>query len=203
MKRVILILILASFVLTACGSADGAGSQGAEIKTTGSVTGDETAGEAETRSPADGDAPADDRPEETEGAEFALRIEDSIIEMDQNIKQVIDMLGEPIKEFKAPSCVFDDGIDRVFMYPGVQIHTYPKGDEDYIHTIDIKNDNIRTMGGIKLYASLKAVLNAYGNDFELESDMYTYTRGRTTLSFLIENDMVTSIVYGLVIESGA
>ena len=35
----------------------------------------------------------------------------------------------------------------------------------------------------------------YGEDFKKEDNLYTYTKGKTNLKFIIENDFITSIEY--------
>ena len=136
----------------------------------------------------------------TEPEPFFVVLNNTRINMDDNISIVIAQLGEPLGVFEAPSCAFD-GIDRIFSYSGVQLYTYPSGDDDFIHTVAFFDDNTRTAeGGIRLGSSLQAVLDAYGNDFRLESGMYTFKRGDTLLEFLVENDVVIGITYRLDIE---
>ena len=148
---------------------------------------------------ADDTAPVEDA-EPEEPPLFALKVGNFLIEMDQNIDEVLAALGEPQGVFVAPSCAFD-GEDRIFQYPSVQIHTYPKGDEDFVHTISLRDDTVRTTEGrIYLGASLQSVIDAYGDDYEHDSGMYTYTRGLTTLEFFIEDDIVMGITYGFIIE---
>jgi predicted small secreted protein len=147
----------------------------------------ETAGEDGTTTPA----------AETSG--FALKVGDSIIKMDQNMAEVQVMLGEPRNVFEEASCAFD-GIDRVFSYPGLQIHTYPKGSDDYVHTISLRDDGIRTMQGIYLGSTMDAVVKAYGDEYKMESDVLIYTKDQTTLSFFIEDDIVTAITYNLIMK---
>jgi hypothetical protein len=138
-------------------------------------------------------------PDPPDDLAFAFNMGSHVIEMDQSITDVIQMLGEPLGVFEAPSCAFD-GIDRVFSYPGVQIHTYPGDDDDYVHTISLRDDSVKTMEGIYLGSSLSSVIEVYGNDFVLDSGMYTFTRGQTTLAFYVEDDMVIGITYGLIME---
>jgi len=144
------------------------------------------------------DEPIDEEP--AEDSDFALLFNDFLIDMGQDISYVISALGEPLNVFEAPSCAFD-GIDRVFLYPGVQLHTYPVGDDDLIHTISIRDDSLRTTeGGIFLGSSLQAMLDAYGDEYVHETGMYTFTRGQTTLQFFIDDGIITGITYGLIIE---
>jgi len=131
---------------------------------------------------------------------FSFKVRDFVVEMDQDINDVLAALGEPLGIFEAPSCAFD-GIDRIFSYPGVQIHTYPVGDSDYVHTIMFLDDSHRTAeGAIRLGSAIQSVFDAYGEDYSYDSGMYTFTRGLTTLEFFVENDMVMGITYGFIIE---
>ena len=162
-------------------------------------TGSTTSSETPTADPgADDTAPVEDA-EPEEPPLFALKVGNFPIEMDQNINEVLAALGEPQGVFVAPSCAFD-GEDRIFQYPSVQIHTYPKGDDDFVHTISLRDDTIRTTEGrIYLGSNLQSVIDAYGDDYEHDSGMYTYTRGPTTLEFFVEDDTVIGITYGLII----
>ena len=128
---------------------------------------------------------------------FTFATQGVTIHMDQDMSIVLEQLGEPLGVFEAPSCAFD-GIDRIFSFPGVQIHTYPLDDLDFVHTISIRDDSVTTMKGIYLGSSWEAVLAAYGDDYEQEFGMFTFTRGQTTLSFFIEDDMVVGITYELI-----
>ena len=130
---------------------------------------------------------------------FSFTFGGNVIEMDQNINEVLAMLGEPMRVFEAPSCAFD-GIDRVFGFPGVQIHTYPLDGEDFVHTISLRDDTVSTTGGIFLGQSLDDVIEVYGNDYTQEYGMFTFAIGQTTLSFLVENNVVIAITYGLTLD---
>ena len=135
----------------------------------------------------------------TQPSLFALEVNGFLIEMDQDIDYVLEALGEPLGVFVAPSCAFD-GEDRVFQYPSLQIHTYPVGDNDFVHTISLRDDNIRTTeGGIRLGSGFDDVIAAYGSDYVKDFNMYTFTRERTTLEFYILDGMVLGITFGLII----
>jgi len=132
-------------------------------------------------------------------SDFSLDVGNFTIIMSQNIEDTISALGEPLGMFEQPSCAFD-GIDRIFSFPGLQIHTYPVGDADFIHTISIRDDSHVTDSGIYLGASFDAVAAAYGSGYEQEGNMFTFTRGMTFLQFFVESDIVTAITYGLIFE---
>jgi len=205
MKKLFILIAIMFFVSTACGSGqtdtapeyligppqdiDNAAATAAPAPDT-EPSGDDNA--------TSGDSPENDEPQAP--AEFFFKMGDVIIEMNQNIDHVISKVGEPLGVFEAPSCAFD-GTDRIFSYPGLQIYTYPVGDEDFIHTIGFFDDSVRTAeGGIRLGAGLQAVIDAYGEDFIVDTGMYKFTRGLTSLEFLVDDDMVIGISYGYKIE---
>jgi len=199
MRKLFILLILALFTLTACGNGQPETDSDPEPGQQGAEPAANTPSASDT-TPADPDLPPTDEEEPPEIPAFALKAGDFLIEMDQNIKYVISALGEPQGIFVAPSCAFD-GEDRIFQYPNIQIHTYPKDDDDHVHTISLRDDTIRTTEGrIYLGSSLQDMLDAYGNDYEYDNDMYKYTRGLTTLEFYIEDDIVIGITYGLIIQ---
>jgi len=131
---------------------------------------------------------------------FFFKIGDTVVELNENITYVINGAGEPIGELELPSCAFD-GMDRVFRYPGADLYTYPAGDNDFVYNIAFFDDSVRTAeGGIRLGSNLQAVFDAYGDDFELDSGMYTFTRGLTVLEFLVDGDTVIGITYRFLVE---
>ena len=207
MKKLVLFLVLAVlmvsvFVLAACGGGEAAVAPAAESPVSQEV-GNGGVSQPAPVDPAPGEVtapPEADEPVPAVVHDFAFKMGDVLIEMNQNITDVIDKLGEPLGVFEAPSCAFD-GIDRIYSYPGVQLYTYPVGDEDFIHTIGFFDDSIKTTeGGIRLGSTLQAVLDAYGDDYEYDTGMYTFARGRTRLEFLIEDDTVIGLSYGFIIE---
>jgi len=199
MKKIFILLILALFALTACGNGQPEPDPDPEPGQTGNEPAANAPSPGDT-APADPNLPPTDGDEPPEIPEFALKVGDFLIEMDQNITYVLSALGEPQGIFVAPSCAFD-GEDRIFQYSNIQIHTYPKGDDDHVHTISLRDDSVRTTEGkIYLGSSLQEMLDAYGDDYEYDNDMYKYTRGLTTLEFFIEEDIVIGITYGFIIQ---
>ena len=199
MKKLFLFLILALFTLSACGEGQPDSASDPEPAQTDNESSVNTPPPGETESPApDTPAPEDESPEIPD---FALKYGDFLIEMDQNSNYVLSALGEPQGTFVAPSCAFEGKEDRIYQYPGIEIFTYPKDNDYFVHTISFSDDSIRTTEGkIYLGSSLQAVLDAYGDDYEYENGMYKYTRGLTNLEFFIEEDIVMNITYSLTIQ---
>ena len=209
MKKLAFILILtfltsSLLLLTACGGEPEAVQppQNTEPQETVENTPDEapviTAAEPEASD--DAAEVEDNEPAEQVLHDFTFKMGDVLIEMNQEITYVVERLGEPLGILERPSCAFD-GMDIIYGYPDVEIFTYPIGNTNHVHTINFINDSPRTLeGGIRMGAPLQAVIDAYGEDFEYDTGMYTFQRGLTTLSFFIEDDIVWGITYGLIIE---
>jgi len=134
---------------------------------------------------------------------FFFSLGNYVIDMNENISYVIERLGEPLGIMVLPSCAFD-GDDRIYRYPGAELYTYPIGEEDFIHTVSFYDDTIRTAeGGIRLGSRLQAVLDAYGGNYEFDAGMYKFIRGKTSLEFLISDEMVIGITYRYIIDDMA
>jgi len=187
MKKTILTLIVILFalsLLTACGNDTGNGTGNGN-----SDTGSDSA------PPGIQDPITPQKP-----AVFSFIMGDVLIELDEDISYVIAGLGEPVGILEQPSCAFD-GIDRIFRYPGIQIYTYPKNGADHIHTIGFFDDSIvTTEGKIHLGSNIQDVFKAYGENYRYETGMYTFTRGKTVLEFLVSDDNIIGITYRYLLD---
>ena len=116
--------------------------------------------------------------------------------MGADIEEIIDAIGEPIAEFHMPSCAFD-GTDIVFRFPGLQVHTIPIGEANFVHTILLQDDTVSTSEGIMLGSSFEELIQAYGKNYVREYGMYTFTRKHTSISFFVDGGIITHITYEL------
>ncbi|MCL2363282.1 MAG: hypothetical protein FWC71_01310 [Defluviitaleaceae bacterium] len=129
---------------------------------------------------------------------FYFVVRGNTIHLDEDINDVLARLGEPLSTFDVPSCAFD-GMDRFFLFPGVQIQSYPVDDMDRVHTILLTDDSLTTVGGIFIGSSLASVLATYGYDYDYSYGLYIFVRGNTTLRFLMNDMMVQTISYELIV----
>jgi len=203
MKKIIICTVILAVLLTACNNAD--------VTPQETYTADPTP--QTTYEPEDEDyqpeVENEDEPfiyctgsagnNEVEPQGFSFVYNGTFIEMDQDIDYLLAQLGEPLGVFEAPSCAFD-GIDRIFGFPDIQIHTYPDGETDRVHTVSFLTDNIATTSGIALGSSVSAMLDAYGQGYEYDSGMYVFTSEGTTLSFFTDGSEVVGIIFGLIME---
>jgi hypothetical protein len=191
-KRNVCFIILA-FILTACASQP-ADAPVASKDTPAISTDTATAGNDTSAASADTPAASKETTGTTETTGFTFEYGGKKIYMNEDINDVFSDIGEPRKTFEAPSCAFD-GIDKIFSYSGFDLHTYPEGGKDLIHTINLRDDSIKTAEGVALGSGLSEMLKTYGDGYEREHEMYTYSKGKTRLQFLIEDDFVDAIIY--------
>ena len=131
-------------------------------------------------------------------ADCAFYLVDVCAEININTgeREIKNAIGEPMAEFKMPSCAFD-GTDIVYRFPGVQVHTIPIRGANLIHTIAITDDTLSTSKGIILGSSIEDLIGAYGNDYVREYGMYTFFKEHTSISFFVADGMVVAITYEL------
>lgn len=105
-----------------------------------------------------------------------------------------DVLGEEESYSEIASCAFE-GLDKTYTYANYEITTFPDGNEDRIYTIYFLNTEIATTEGIKISDSMDQMINTYGENYTVQGNQYTYTKGKTNLEFIVENGVITSIQY--------
>ena len=133
---------------------------------------------------------------EANASPFYLPLGGVDIKLGANIDEIKSAIGNPIAEFKMPSCAFD-GTDIVYRFPGVQVHTIPIDGANFVHTIMLTDDTVGTPGGIILGASFEDLIGVYGYGYVREYGMYTFTREHTSISFFVSDGMVIAITYEL------
>lgn len=102
--------------------------------------------------------------------------------------------GVPIEQYSAPSCAFD-GDDTVYDFGSYQITTYLSDGGELFTGVYLLDDRFSTKEGIKIGSKLSEMLSTYGDKYEENYGAYTYSLGLTDLSFVVIDDVITSISY--------
>ena len=110
-----------------------------------------------------------------------------------------DIFGQEESYSEVPSCA-GQGTDNVYNYGSYEITAYQDGDQEIIYSVYFIDDQITTTEGVKISDDSSVMLEKYGENYEQTGNQYTYTSGNVELSFIVENDFITSITYTLVIE---
>ncbi len=185
-----LLLSLTLLLMAACSvssadspEGDGSGSAPPPSSADGSGSGDtDTSGTAEQPS---GQSSGD-------GFVFTTAWDEDVA-VDDDMKDVLERLGEPQKYFEAASCAFE-GLDKTYTYSGFVIVTRPDGEEDYVNSIRLTDDSAATREGAYIGCTADYVSSIYGEGERTDTLLY-YEKGDTSLNFVLENGKVTSIEY--------
>ena len=113
---------------------------------------------------------------------------------------VLSALGNDYDYFETVSCVYK-GYDKSFEYDDIKVSTVPVDDVDIIEMFTITGGDHSTPRGIKVGASRRDVLTAYGENYTSDDGFYiTYTENgdpddysAMRIMFKMEGDTVTEI----------
>lgn len=111
-----------------------------------------------------------------------------------------EVFGKEEDYSEIASCAFE-GLDRTYAYPNYEITTFPDGEKERVYTIYFLTENVQTQEGIKITDSLKKMKEVYGNETSKQGNQYVYTKGKTNLEFIVEEDVITSIQYTYTAEN--
>ena len=181
----ILIAVVILHIFTACEEND------APIQITGTPEAGETTGITGENEVLSTDSPLDNKPET---GDYYFIYKDYYILLNDDYERVAAKIGKANDTFEIPSCAFE-GIDKMFYYDGFYITTYPAGEKDFIISITLTGENIKTPEGVGPGMGFDDMIKAYGDDYRKNFDLYSYEKGDVELAFLFENDMVADINY--------
>ena len=119
------------------------------------------------------------------------------IAIDADVAPILVALGEWIDYDESASCAFE-GLDKVYIYAGFEIQTYPMGEKDFVYMVELYDDTVATEKGIRIGSTKEAVVTAYGTPDKESDTALTYNGKGMSLQFLLSNNIVTSIQYSKV-----
>lgn len=133
---------------------------------------------------------------ETEAEDtYTFDIGGASVYVGENMADVLPLTGEPKSYFESESCAFQ-GLDKVYTYSGYTIRTYPDGQDDYVLSIELRDDTVSTPEGVYIGDAESDVISAYGNPDEKGDGSVTYYKGGTALTFIVDDDgCVSAITY--------
>ena len=144
-------------------------------------------------------APAANAPGKTDASSWKYTVRGVDILMNAEAAPILEALGEPVSYTEEASCAFT-GLDKTYNYGGFFLNTYPIGDADYIYGVCLMDDSSTTPEGIYIGATQAEVEAAYGADGFNGTNAYILKGTTSTLTIILEDGIVSSIVYAAVIE---
>lgn len=176
--------LLAGLLLAACGAAASAG---------------DTPASAPANAPADSAAaPEAAAAREAVADDTGIAYRGAVLTPGGDMAEALAALGDDYEYTEDISCHFEGSMDKTYTYPDVTIYTYPVSeDADAILTVDVTGDGVATARGTKLGDSLDAVLLAYNDLLQAETDGMRYTAEMDGILFTVtaQDGKVASITY--------
>lgn len=107
-------------------------------------------------------------------------------------------LPEADSVFTVPSCAID-GTDNVYSYPVLELTAYNDGSGEVIYSIYLTDANTPSEEGLYVGDDLARVTELYGTAYSQNGDELIYTKGKTSLSLILNDNTVISIEYRMVV----
>ncbi len=127
------------------------------------------------------------------GDEFFFETKGNKIKVDMDMAEVLDAIGEPMQYYEATSCAFE-GLDKTYTYPSFVITTRPDGEQDLVSCITLTDDSVSTVEGAYIGCD-KALLEELYADGKESTGGIKYSKGDSTLHFILSENEVISIEY--------
>jgi len=90
---------------------------------------------------------------------------------------------------------YDEEDNIIFEYDGFEIETYFDNEVEKVKTIRITDDETTTNEGVKIGDSKSKMIKVYGKDYQNDNNKFIYKVNDTSLSFILENDIIIGIEY--------
>lgn len=96
--------------------------------------------------------------------------------------------------FSQANCALN-GEDVIYNYGAVEVTTYKEGESEIIQSVYIIDPNLPTPEGLALGDALTRVTELYGTDYAVVGDEWQFTKGKSILAILVQDDFAASIEY--------
>jgi len=125
---------------------------------------------------------------------IAFEYNNILIEMHAPADPILKRLGEPVRYFEAASCAHE-GMDRVYTYPGFELHTYERNDVESVLAVILIDDSISTREGLNMSSPSEDIQSMYGEVPQPTQGVYVYRSSQTTLTILVQDNRIIEIAY--------
>lgn len=98
------------------------------------------------------------------------------------------------------SCAFE-GKDKVYTYSGAEINVANVNGVDTVYSVYFFDTETKTPEGIGVSDTKEDMIKAYGDNYkQTTTNSYNYTDGKIDVSFILQNDVIISIEYTLIVS---
>jgi hypothetical protein len=92
----------------------------------------------------------------------------------------------------------NQGDNIIYIYNDIEIETYKKDNEEKVLSFWFTSDKYNTNEGVRIGDNIDKMLYVYGDNYEYNNDVYIYKLNNSSVSFIVENDIIKGIEYSLV-----
>ncbi len=128
---------------------------------------------------------------------FSININNKKFNLGNNLSDL--NLPETDEIYEIDSCAFE-GKEKTYTYDNFEITTYPHDNKEEIISVYFLNSEMTTEEGIKIGDTVELMKEKYGENFNQADNSYVYTNGDTTLTFIVNNNLITNIEYDLIMN---
>ena len=125
---------------------------------------------------------------------YVFNVQDLSVAIDTEAAAYLDVLGEPVSYYEAPSCAFE-ALDKFYTYSGYEIDTYSVSDVDYVLAVALLDDSVSTAEGVCIGDAASKVKDVYGAPTTESATSAVYEKDGMKLTFIFKDDVVVSIEY--------
>ena len=97
-----------------------------------------------------------------------------------------------------PGCALGT-TDKLYTFADVELQVAEMSGKEVVYSAYFISMDLSTPEGVSIGTTKDKVLEAYGKDYTTLGDQMTYTLDGVTLNIIVQNDMVTSIEYTMIL----
>ncbi len=86
----------------------------------------------------------------------------------------------------------------VYSYNDIEIETYMEGEEEKVRSFWFTTNKYYTNEGIRIGDNVDKMLYVYGDNYIYINDIYMYELNGSSISFIVDRDVITGIEYSLI-----
>lgn len=128
-----------------------------------------------------------------EQKDIEVKVNNETISLNEDIEEIMKKIGEYKEYSESKSCLYE-GFDRKYTYDGIVINTYPKGDKNYVSTIEVLSKDVILSKNVKVGDSANKIVEVFGEDYAEKEETYcTYEYGNYGIAFYFEDGLIDVI----------
>ena len=125
---------------------------------------------------------------------FVFTYKGAQIQMHAPAQPVLDALGAAKSTYEEPSCAYQ-GMDVFYNYGSIELAVYTDEGQKNILSVYLRDDTVSTAEGLSIGDDAAKVETLYGSAGKTETGSYSFSKGKSKLNIVIENEKVKSIEY--------